>query len=110
MVVALQSTRQAAAEVEFFHMDIDEEFEGEAMMVNTAREGSEQEKWKSEEETDTMVPIIVDSGADASLFPGHLLGKGKQVAGTSPYLQDAQGSQIKTYVWTLCWSAEMEEG
>ena len=41
--------------------------------------------------------IIVDSGADASLFPGSMMHKGKQAMGASPPLQDAQGTQIQTY-------------
>ena len=84
--------------MEFFRIDTDDECEEETMVINTVREGEEFESAPMvDEDESTKVPIIVDSGADASLFPGHLMGKGAKAAGASPYLQDAHGSQIKTY-------------
>ena len=41
--------------------------------------------------------IIVDAGADASLFPGSMMHKGKQAMGASSPVQDAQGTRIQTY-------------
>ena len=98
MVEMLSGVADAASEVEFFHMDTDEENDEETMAINTAREGETLQSASMDEEWDGReFPIIVDSGADASLFPGHLMGRGVQGAGASLYLQDAQGSQIKTY-------------
>ena len=55
-------------------------------------------RWPEQDEQDEeSLTIIVDSGADASLFPGHLMNKGKQVHEVSPLLQDAQGTRIQTY-------------
>lgn len=98
MVEMLSGVADAASEVEFFHMDTEDEYDEETMVINAVREGGEFQHAPKEEEWDGLeFPIIVDSGADASLFPGHLMGKGVHAAGASPYLQDAQGSQIKTY-------------
>ena len=43
------------------------------------------------------VTVIVDSGADASLFPGFIRELGEEATRNTPYLQDAQGTKIKTY-------------
>ena len=54
--------------------------------------------------------VIVDSGADASLFPGFMRELGEEATGCTSYLQDAQGTKIKTYgskdVDIILWSTE----
>ena len=48
--------------------------------------------------------------ADASLFPGFMRELGEEATGCTPYLQDAQGTKIKTYgskdVDIILWSTE----
>ena len=83
--------------VEFFNMDVDDYNElakmGGLSIKMVGQRSEELEREKVEEE----VTIIVDSGADASLFPGFMLRKGERIRGGGPLLQDAQGTQIKTF-------------
>ena len=81
--------------VEFYSIATDEEDEDEQDMdyvINTIQKQSEDmdvdDPGSENEET---INVIV------SLFPGHLMGKGKPVKGVCPYLQDAQGTKIQTY-------------
>ena len=79
--------------VEFFRVDTDDEDEDEqVMVVNTVRE--EWTEQSSGEEANEAISIIVNSGVYASLFPGHLMNRGKAVKGAPPHLQDAQGTKI----------------
>ena len=48
----------------------------------------------SASETEQQFGILIDSGADASIFPRSLLGLGKPSAGVSGKLVDAQGTEI----------------
>ena len=63
--------------MEFFHTDVEEECIGGNLIINIVREGNGQEDFEDESDEGSMVSIIVEFGADASLFPGHRLGKGK---------------------------------
>ena len=64
--------------------------------INAIRGELEEEEDPTEHEAEATV-IIVDSGADASLFPGSLLTRGQKVEGKVPFLHNAQGRQIQTY-------------
>ena len=83
--------------VEFFNMDVDDSGERDIMgslsIKMIGQPGEEHEEVSDEEE----VTITVDSGADASLSPGFMLRKGERIRGGGPLLQDAQGTQIKTF-------------
>ena len=87
--------------VEFYSIATDEENEDEQDMdyvINTIQHQSDDMEVDDQgSENEETISVIVDSGADASLFPGHLMGKGKPVMGVCPYLQDAQGTKIQTY-------------
>ena len=83
--------------VEFFNMDVDDHFEQDTsgnLSIKMIGQGVDEHERESDEEE---VTIIVDSGADASLFPGFVLRKGERIRGGGPMLQDAQGTQIKTF-------------
>eukprot|EP00435_Cladocopium_sp_Y103_P044674 s1582_g12.t1 len=47
-----------------------------------------------DDDGEELYNILVDSGADASIFPLHLLDRGVETGGTVGRLHDAQGSQI----------------
>ena len=66
-------------------------------VINTIQQHEDMDEENQSLEDGDAINVIVDSGADASLFPGHLMGKGKPVKGMCPYLQDAQGTKIQTY-------------
>ena len=87
--------------VEYYSIATDEEGEDEQdreYVINTIHQQIENMEVDYQgSENEEMISVIVDSGADASLFPGHLMGKGKPVMGVCPYLQDAQGTKIQTY-------------
>ena len=99
---ALQSMdlRKKKAAVEFYSIATDdEEDDGGTLSVKVVHEVPPDE-WMEEvdeEEKKVKASIIVDSGADASIFPGYMLKQGKKAHGMSPHLQDAQGRAIRTY-------------
>ena len=90
------------SQVEFFNIASDDEEEYDSYMVNTIAETENEEEVDEAsgvgEELQTL-KVIVDSGADASIFPGRLMGntRGDQVLGAALHLQDAQGKKIKSY-------------
>ena len=80
---------RVASQVEFFNIASDEEDECDSYMVNTIAETDDEEEAHEvdgmSEEVQTL-KVIVDSGADASIFPGKLMGSargGDQVVGAA---------------------------
>ena len=74
-----------------------EDDDDQGYVINTIQQYEDMDDEDKGIENEEVINVIVDSGADASLFPGHLMGKGKPVSGVCPYLQDAQGTKIQTY-------------
>ena len=87
--------------VEYYSIATDDEAEeedGPPYVINTIHQYDDMEvESQGLEEEEEMINVILDSGADASLFPGSLMDKGIPTTGACPYLQDAQGTKIKTY-------------
>ena len=83
--------------VEFYKMDVDDDPKYD-LSENLSIKMVGQEIGGDDQESDgEEVTIIVDSGADASLFPGFMLRKGERIRGGGPVLQDAQGTRINTF-------------
>ena len=99
-VLQSMDMRKKKAAVEFYSIATDdEEDDGGTLSVKVVHEVPPDE-WMEEvdeEEKKVKASIIVDSGADASIFPGYMLKQGKKAHGMSPHLQDAQGRAIRTY-------------
>ena len=86
--------------VEYYSIATDDEAEDEedhGYIINTIQQYDSMEIENEVPEDEEKVNVILDSGADASLFPGRLMDKGIPTSGACPYLQDAQGTKIKTY-------------
>ena len=102
MLREVEKPRKRAV-VEFYNIatDDEEDYEG-ALKVNAIYEVPPEEEYQVDDDPTgggdgMMATIIIDSGADASIFPGHMLKQGRKARGMSPYLQDAQGRAIRTY-------------
>ena len=91
------------SQVEFFNIASDEDEEYDSYRVNTTAETDEEEETHEVDgmgEEMPMLKVIVDSGSDAAIFPGKLMGStrgGDQVLGAALHLQDAQGKKIQSY-------------
>eukprot|EP00913_Durusdinium_trenchii_P032259 g30204.t1 len=86
--------------VEYYSIATDDEAEDEedhGYTINTIQQYDSMEIENEVPKDEEKVNVILDSGADASLFPGRLMDKGIPTSGACPYLQDAQGTKIKTY-------------
>ena len=104
------------ATVEYYNIFTDDENEDAqaAYVVNTVHERREDSEMNEDMVEDGIkgpsMAVIVDSGADASLFPGFMRELGEESSGGTPHLQDAQGTKIKTYgsrgVDIILWSTE----
>ena len=93
---------RVVSQVEFFNIASEDEEEDGCYQVNTIAETENEEEveeaYVTGEEQQTL-KVIVDSGADASIFPGRLMGmtRSDQVLGQALHLQDAQGKKIQSY-------------
>ena len=67
--------------VEFYRMDEDDGREDQRMQLSVK---TVSEVAYEDEEVGEELAIIVDSGADALLFPGSLLGRGERARGSGP--------------------------
>ena len=91
------------ATVEYYNIFTDDEDESEdaGYVVNTVlerRDGSTKDEEAMEEGLKgPSMAVIVDSGADASLFPGFMREMGEESSSGTPHLQDDEGTKIKTY-------------
>ena len=86
--------------VEYYSIATDDEAEDEedhGYAINTVQQYDSMEIENEVPKVEETVNVILDSGADASLFPGRLMDRGIPTSGACPYLQDAQGTKIKTY-------------
>ena len=94
---------RVVSQVEFFNIASDEEDGDESYKVNTIAETYEEEETHEVDEVGEetkMLKVIVDSGVDASIFPGELVRStrgGDQVLGAALHLQDVQGKKIQSY-------------
>ena len=94
---------RVVSQVEFFNIASEEEDEYDGCKVNTIAETDDEEEAREAGEMDEelqTLKVIVDSGADASIFPGRLMRNtrgGDQVLGAALHLQDAQGKKIQSY-------------
>ena len=102
MLREVEKPRKRAA-VEFYNIatDDEEDYDG-ALRVNAIYEVPPEEEYQVDDGPTgdgdgVMATIVIDSGADAPIFPGHMLKQGRKARGMSPYLQDAQGRAIRTY-------------
>eukprot|EP00435_Cladocopium_sp_Y103_P031972 s1934_g8.t1 len=77
--------------VQFFY--IDDELKEPASVRSTTSMQSEMQTFEMDE---SEVSIIIDSGADAPVFPASMIHCGKEHPGQTVALQDAQGRQIPT--------------
>ena len=90
------------SQVEFFNIALDDENEYDGYMVNTVIETDNEEvnlELYEEGGERQSFTVIVDSGADASIFPGRFLEStlSSKALQEAPQLQDAQGKKIKSY-------------
>ena len=90
------------SQVEFFNIASDDESEYDGYMVNTVVETDNEEvnlELYEEGGERQSFKVIVDSGADASIFPGRFLEQtvNDRTLQEAPHLQDAQGQKIKSY-------------
>ena len=90
------------SQVEFFNIASDDENEYDGYMANTVVETDNEEvnlELYEEGGERHSVKVIVDSGADASIFPGKFLEStlSSRALQEAPQLQDAQGKKIKSY-------------
>ena len=86
--------------MEYYSIATEDEAEDDddrGYVINTIQQYEDMDEEDQGIKDGDAISVIVDSGADASLFPAHLMGKEKPVSGICPYLQDAQGTKIQTY-------------